>query len=92
MASYFEGGELACFRLAPKDYHRFHSPVDAVVGKIKFIHGEYLVSYGFLPSVGSTLTLCILKTVNPIVVNNSSLDVFTMNKRDGIIPCPRSAS
>ncbi|ORY88387.1 phosphatidylserine decarboxylase-domain-containing protein, partial [Leucosporidium creatinivorum] len=64
MANYFEGGEIACFRLAPKDYHRYHSPVDAVVGPTKFIHGEYL-------------------TVNPTVVNNASLDVFTTNKRDG---------
>lgn len=32
---------LAIFRLAPQDYHRFHCPVDGVVGKIKFIEGEY---------------------------------------------------
>lgn len=31
---------LAISRLAPQDYHRFHSPVDAVIGKITDIHGE----------------------------------------------------
>lgn len=32
---------LGIFRLAPQDYHRFHSPVEGRVGKIKFIDGEY---------------------------------------------------
>lgn len=32
---------LAIFRLAPQDYHRFHCPVDGVIGKIKYIEGEY---------------------------------------------------
>lgn len=56
MASYFEGGELACFRLAPKDYHRYHTPVDAVVGRTKFIHGEYLVSCYSTQSTEPSLT------------------------------------
>ena len=29
------------FRLAPQDYHRFHSPVDGVVGNLERIEGEY---------------------------------------------------
>ncbi|KLO16707.1 hypothetical protein SCHPADRAFT_869479 [Schizopora paradoxa] len=32
---------LAIFRLAPQDYHRFHSPVFAVLQGIKHIDGEY---------------------------------------------------
>lgn len=32
---------LAIFRLAPQDYHRFHCPVDGVIGKVKYIEGEY---------------------------------------------------
>lgn len=35
------GGSLCIFRLAPQDYHRFHSPVDGVIGKITKIEGEY---------------------------------------------------
>ncbi|KAH7913058.1 phosphatidylserine decarboxylase-domain-containing protein [Hygrophoropsis aurantiaca] len=35
-------GSLAIFRLAPADYHRFHSPVDAkVLGNAKDIPGQY---------------------------------------------------
>jgi phosphatidylserine decarboxylase len=33
-------GSIAIFRLAPQDYHRFHSPVDCVVGKSKDIVGN----------------------------------------------------
>lgn len=32
---------LGIFRLAPQDYHRFHSPVDGVIESIKHIDGEY---------------------------------------------------
>ncbi|KAF9134807.1 hypothetical protein BGW39_005717 [Mortierella sp. 14UC] len=31
LASQFQGGSIAIFRLAPQDYHRFHSPVSGVV-------------------------------------------------------------
>ncbi|KAK3810395.1 MAG: phosphatidylserine decarboxylase-domain-containing protein [Linnemannia gamsii] len=31
LASQFQGGSIALFRLAPQDYHRFHSPVSGVV-------------------------------------------------------------
>ncbi|KAJ9108700.1 hypothetical protein QFC21_000020 [Naganishia friedmannii] len=37
----FEGGALGIFRLAPQDYHRFHSPVEGVIGKSTFIDGQY---------------------------------------------------
>ncbi|KAB5577669.1 phosphatidylserine decarboxylase-domain-containing protein [Coniochaeta sp. 2T2.1] len=37
----FENGALGIFRLAPQDYHRFHIPVDGVMGKPKLIAGEY---------------------------------------------------
>ncbi|KAI8054373.1 phosphatidylserine decarboxylase-domain-containing protein [Syncephalis plumigaleata] len=32
---------LAVFRLAPQDYHRFHSPVDAKITAIKPLNGDY---------------------------------------------------
>ncbi|KDE04171.1 hypothetical protein MVLG_05395 [Microbotryum lychnidis-dioicae p1A1 Lamole] len=41
MAKQFNSGEVAIFRLAPADYHRFHSPIKAVVGQKKHIEGQY---------------------------------------------------
>ncbi|KAG6229683.1 hypothetical protein E4U26_008527 [Claviceps purpurea] len=40
-AARYENGALGIFRLAPQDYHRFHIPVDGVMGKPKTIAGEY---------------------------------------------------
>jgi phosphatidylserine decarboxylase len=40
-AKRYKGGSLGIFRLAPQDYHRFHIPVDGVLGTPKEIPGEY---------------------------------------------------
>ncbi|KKY20826.1 putative phosphatidylserine decarboxylase [Phaeomoniella chlamydospora] len=40
-AARYRGGALGIFRLAPQDYHRFHVPVDGVMGTPKLIEGEY---------------------------------------------------
>lgn len=37
----YVNGSLGIFRLAPQDYHRFHIPVDGVMGEPKLIDGEY---------------------------------------------------
>jgi len=37
----FNGASIAIFRLAPSDYHRFHSPIDGEVGEIVGIPGQY---------------------------------------------------
>jgi phosphatidylserine decarboxylase len=37
----YENGALGVFRLAPQDYHRFHIPVDGIMGEPKTIAGEY---------------------------------------------------
>ncbi|KAF7588492.1 hypothetical protein BBP40_005660 [Aspergillus hancockii] len=37
----YKNGALGVFRLAPQDYHRFHIPVDGVMGMPKTIEGEY---------------------------------------------------
>jgi len=34
LANQYMGGSLVIARLAPQDYHRFHSPVDAIVGPL----------------------------------------------------------
>lgn len=38
----FSGGTMAIFRLAPQDYHRYHSPVDGVVAEIIDVPGDLL--------------------------------------------------
>lgn len=40
-AKRYKNGSLGIFRLAPQDYHRFHVPVDGIMGKPKLIEGEY---------------------------------------------------
>ncbi|KZT23286.1 hypothetical protein NEOLEDRAFT_1180161 [Neolentinus lepideus HHB14362 ss-1] len=40
-AERYNGGALAIFRLAPQDYHRFHSPVDGTIGPMTYVAGEY---------------------------------------------------
>jgi len=40
-AKRYTNGSLGIFRLAPQDYHRFHIPVDGVMGEPKLIAGEY---------------------------------------------------
>ena len=40
-AKRYTNGALGIFRLAPQDYHRFHIPVDGVMGTPKTIDGEY---------------------------------------------------
>ena len=37
----YTGGALGIFRLAPQDYHRFHSPVDGTIGPMTYVSGEY---------------------------------------------------
>jgi len=49
----WENGAIACFRLSPQDYHRYHSPVSGVVTWFKQLGGDY---YGVDPlAVGSSL-------------------------------------
>ncbi|POR38412.1 Phosphatidylserine decarboxylase proenzyme 2 [Tolypocladium paradoxum] len=40
-AARYDNGALGIFRLAPQDYHRFHIPVDGIMGKPVTIAGEY---------------------------------------------------
>ncbi|KAL7006426.1 phosphatidylserine decarboxylase [Cystobasidiomycetes sp. EMM_F5] len=40
-AARYEGGSVCIFRLAPQDYHRYHSGVDGKIGKMSAISGEY---------------------------------------------------
>lgn len=89
-AKQYENGEIAVFRLAPADYHRYHSPVAGTVGKSKSIEGCYYVRLStacdWLAPHGADCqhtSIDAAQTVNPVCVNEN-LDVFTKNKRDGM--------
>ncbi|KAI8384882.1 phosphatidylserine decarboxylase-domain-containing protein [Radiomyces spectabilis] len=41
LASSLTDGSMAIFRLAPQDYHRWHSPMDGTVESIQTIDGSY---------------------------------------------------
>ena len=41
MARYYTGGSLFLCRLAPQDYHRFHAPVDGVLGPPRNMDGTF---------------------------------------------------
>ncbi len=47
----YDGGAVAIFRLAPQDYHRFHSSVDGRIGKMEYISGEYYTVNVGLPNL-----------------------------------------
>jgi len=53
-AEKYAGGALAIFRLAPQDYHRFHSPVDGKIGPMTYIAGEY-----YTVNVSSMFTIVV---------------------------------
>ncbi|KAI0089374.1 phosphatidylserine decarboxylase-domain-containing protein [Irpex rosettiformis] len=40
-ADCYNGGALCIFRLAPQDYHQFHSFVDGMIESMTYISGEY---------------------------------------------------
>jgi phosphatidylserine decarboxylase len=41
LAGKFDGGSIVIARLAPQDYHRWHSPIDGTVVSVKEIPGAY---------------------------------------------------
>jgi phosphatidylserine decarboxylase len=41
LAQYFDGGSIVIARLAPQDYHRWHSPITGTVVSVKKIPGTY---------------------------------------------------
>ncbi len=62
-ADKYTGGALAIFRLAPQDYHRFHSPVDGTIGPMTYIDGEY---YTVNVSISSAFTFSLPNTLRSL--------------------------
>lgn len=65
-ASEYEGGSLAIFRLAPQDYHRYHSPIAGVMGKQEYISGQYYTGSSRPFDTVQTLTFLLILSVNPM--------------------------
>lgn len=89
---------LGIFRLAPQDYHRFHSPVDGIIESIKDIDGEYYTVNPmairsqldvFGENVRSILTIktCNFETIYMIAVGAMMVGsiIFTVKKGDKLI-------
>jgi phosphatidylserine decarboxylase len=74
LATQFEGGSLAVFRLAPADYHRFHCPADVAIGET-FKYPGYDLSWKslsytlILPSASTTLSTLKL-SMNPVSMSS----------------------
>jgi phosphatidylserine decarboxylase len=66
-ADRYLGGALAIFRLAPQDYHRFHSPVDGTIGPMAYISGEY-----YTVNVGRPLLVGNLYNTMSIAASHSN--------------------
>jgi phosphatidylserine decarboxylase len=58
-ASTFDGGAIAISRLAPQDYHRWHSPIDGVIESITEIPGTfYTVNPQAINEAGALNVFC----------------------------------
>ncbi|KAH8115026.1 phosphatidylserine decarboxylase-domain-containing protein [Phellopilus nigrolimitatus] len=67
---------LAIFRLAPQDYHRFHTPVSGTLASITHIPGQY---YTVNPqAINERLDILTANTRSVAV-----LHAYTVNKRNG---------
>ena len=77
-------GALCIFRLAPQDYHRFHSPVDGKVGKMTYISGEYYTANVSVVSLGhphGQLNETLVHVNFQPQAVRTSLDVYGENAR-----------
>ncbi|GAA5997263.1 hypothetical protein JCM11641_007221, partial [Rhodosporidiobolus odoratus] len=77
LASDLKNGSVAIFRLAPADYHRFHTPIACVVGETKHIPGVYY-----------TVNSMIVRDKRFDVFTENKRDVTTLHTINPAIPDP----
>ncbi|KAG0337459.1 hypothetical protein BG004_007635, partial [Podila humilis] len=94
LASKYDGGALAIFRLAPQDYHRYHIPVKGLLSEPKFIDGEYytvnpmairseLDVYGENKRVVSTITSKEFGTVAYVAIGAMMVGSIVLTTKGG---------
>lgn len=72
LAHYFDGGSIVIARLAPQDYHRWHSPVTGTIESIKKIPGAYYtVNPQAINQVGTLDVFCENRR-DVAIINRSS--------------------
>lgn len=74
LAQHFAGGSIVIHRLAPQDYHRWHSPVEGTVESIVDIPGAYYtVNPQAINEVSLVLSLAtyLLTTASPVRLMSS---------------------
>lgn len=72
LADYFEGGVLLLVRLAPYDYHRFHTPISGVYSQPRCING----------SLESVNPIAFKKGCMPLTENERQLIVIESSRFD----------
>ena len=83
-AERYTGGALVIFRLAPQDYHRFHSPVDGTIGPMTYIAGEYYTVNVSNPTISLITSGSWVLFLQPQAIR-TTLDVYGENARK-IVP------
>lgn len=80
LAQRFENGSCANFRLAPQDYHRFHSPIAGTVTKIYSLGGSVF-----------TTEVSALQSDIDILTENEREIIVIESENVAILYCPISA-
>ncbi|KWU43859.1 hypothetical protein RHOSPDRAFT_34660 [Rhodotorula sp. JG-1b] len=73
LAKDFENGEIAVFRLAPADYHRYHSPIAGTVGKSNSIEGSYF----------TVNPVCVNEDLDVFTKNKRDVTMLSCNRSNG---------
>ncbi|KAG0261550.1 hypothetical protein DFQ27_002910 [Actinomortierella ambigua] len=74
LAAQYEGGSIAIFRLAPQDYHRYHSPVQGHVARAPVLLGNQYFTVN---------PMAVRSEINVFTENVRKLTVIDLQQRKG---------
>jgi phosphatidylserine decarboxylase len=96
LAQKFDGGSIVIYRLAPQDYHRWHSPINGTVKAINAIPGSYYtvnpqaineegIMDVFCENKRSTMLLDRTETCSPVaIIAVGAMLVGSMKYQNGV--------